>query len=114
LQRFGSFLNCLSKKKSCSPAVKTNSAPQSTHFKTLSWNSMRHAPFSATCASREGFGWFKSNYAPWVRPARTPEVRVTTEKTVKKCMTAATLALGAKERMKALERERPLPGKKRP
>src|SRR5271168_2193023 len=25
LQRFGSFLNCLSKKKSCSPAVKINS-----------------------------------------------------------------------------------------
>src|SRR5450756_1247778 len=29
LQRFGSFLNCLSKKKSCSPAVKMNSPPQS-------------------------------------------------------------------------------------
>jgi len=40
LQRLGSFLNCLSWKKSCSPAVKTNSAPQSMHFKTLSWNSM--------------------------------------------------------------------------
>src|SRR6185312_9035352 len=32
LQRFGSFLNCLSWKKNCSPAVKTKSAPQSTHF----------------------------------------------------------------------------------
>src|ERR1700691_2378814 len=40
LQRLGSFLNCLSWKKSCSPAVKTKSAPQSIHFRTLSWNSM--------------------------------------------------------------------------
>src|SRR5438067_9511526 len=40
LQRLGSFLNCLSWKKSCSPAVKTKSAPQSTHFRTLSWNSI--------------------------------------------------------------------------
>ena len=40
LQCFGSFLNCFSKKKNCSPAVKTNSALQSTHFKTLSANSM--------------------------------------------------------------------------
>src|SRR2546429_2804474 len=31
LHRFGSFLNCLSRKKSCSPAVKTKSAPQSIH-----------------------------------------------------------------------------------
>ena len=43
LQRFGSFLNCLSAKKSCSPAVQMNSAPQSTHLKDLSWNSIgRH------------------------------------------------------------------------
>ena len=28
LQRLGSFLNCLSRKKSCSPAVKMNSPPQ--------------------------------------------------------------------------------------
>ena len=40
LQRFGSFLNCLSWKKNCSPAVKTKSAPQSTHFNTRSWKSM--------------------------------------------------------------------------
>jgi hypothetical protein len=40
LQRLGSFMNCLSWKKSCSPAVKTNSAPQSMHFKTRSVNSM--------------------------------------------------------------------------
>src|SRR5437879_9184028 len=36
LHRFGSFLNCLSRKKSCSPAVKTKSAPQSIHFKMSS------------------------------------------------------------------------------
>jgi hypothetical protein len=40
LQRFGSFLNCFSTKKNCSPAVKTNSVLQSTHIKTLSANSM--------------------------------------------------------------------------
>src|SRR5207302_7000933 len=50
LQRLGSFLNCLSWKKSCSPAVKTNSAPQSMHLRFLSWNSMerRPSPFPAT------------------------------------------------------------------
>jgi hypothetical protein len=44
LQCLGSFLNCLSWKKSCSPAVKTNSAPQSLHFNTLSVNSMAGFP----------------------------------------------------------------------
>jgi hypothetical protein len=34
----------LSWKKSCSPAVNTNSAPQSLHFKTLSINSMAGFP----------------------------------------------------------------------
>src|SRR4030095_15535553 len=40
LQRFGSFLNCLSAKNSCSPAVQMNSEPQSTHLRVLSWNSI--------------------------------------------------------------------------
>src|SRR3984893_6883986 len=40
LQRFGSFLKPLSAKNICSPAVKTNSALHSEHFRTLSWNSM--------------------------------------------------------------------------
>src|ERR1700690_3057640 len=40
LQRLGSFLKPLSAKNICSPAVKTNSAPQSAHFRTLSWYSM--------------------------------------------------------------------------
>ncbi len=44
LHRFGSFLNCLSKKKSCSPAVKMNSPPQSTQVKILSTNSMAATP----------------------------------------------------------------------
>lgn len=44
LQRLGSFLNCLSWKKNCSPAVKMKSAPQSTHFNTRSWNSMAGFP----------------------------------------------------------------------
>src|SRR6516225_5814607 len=44
LQRLGSFLNPLSAKNICSPAVKTNSAPHSAHFNTLSWYSMRRSP----------------------------------------------------------------------
>src|SRR5213075_376270 len=40
LQRFGSFLKFLSAKNCCSPAVQTNSAPQSTHLRILSWNSI--------------------------------------------------------------------------
>src|SRR3954463_3866612 len=44
LQRLGSFLNCLSAKKSCSPAVQINSDPQSTHANDLSWNSIGRHP----------------------------------------------------------------------
>src|SRR5262252_7957680 len=44
LQRFGSFLKPLSAKNICSPAVKTNSAPHSAHFRTLSWYSMEAFP----------------------------------------------------------------------
>jgi hypothetical protein len=44
LQRFGSFLNPLSAKNICSPLVKTNSAPHSEHFRTLSWNSITRSP----------------------------------------------------------------------
>src|SRR5213083_2346656 len=40
LQRFGSFLKPLSAKNICSPAVKTNSALHSEHFRTLSWYSI--------------------------------------------------------------------------
>src|SRR5438477_4315395 len=43
LHRFGSFLKFLSAKNCCSPSVQTNSAPQSTHLRILSWNSIgRH------------------------------------------------------------------------
>src|SRR5579863_9587135 len=44
LQRFGSFLKPLSAKNICSPAVKTNSALHSEHFRTLSWYSMEAFP----------------------------------------------------------------------
>ena len=44
LQRLGSFLNCLSWKNNCSPAVNTNSSPQSTHLRTRSVNSMAGFP----------------------------------------------------------------------
>src|SRR6202007_3226973 len=40
LHRLGSFLKPLSAKNICSPAVNTNSAPHSEHFKTLSRYSM--------------------------------------------------------------------------
>src|SRR5579859_5486608 len=46
LQRFGSFLNPLSAKNICSPAVNTNSAPHSAHFSTLSWNSICRFPLA--------------------------------------------------------------------
>src|SRR5260370_37781568 len=44
LQRLGSFLKHLSAKNICSPAVKTNSAPHSAHFRTLSWYSISRSP----------------------------------------------------------------------
>src|SRR5262245_14978531 len=44
LQRLGSFLKPLSAKNICSPAVNTNSAPHSAHFRTLSWYSMQAFP----------------------------------------------------------------------
>src|SRR5208282_5596957 len=40
LHRLGSFLKPLSAKNICSPAVKTNSAPHSAHFRILSWYSI--------------------------------------------------------------------------
>src|SRR5208337_4449026 len=53
LQRFGSFLNPLSAKNICSPAVNTNSAPHSEHFRTLSWYSMSRSP-STPAGSGDG------------------------------------------------------------
>src|SRR5262245_47638250 len=61
LHRLGSFLNCLSAKKSCSPAVQMKSAPQSAHLKDLSWNSIgRHLVSSSEHA----------RYFPPVTPTR--------------------------------------------
>src|SRR5215467_11829422 len=73
LQRFGSFLKFLSAKNCCSPAVQTNSAPQSTHLSILSWNSIARylvgsvvsCPSAAECA--------RSSY---VRPVRRPAIPV--------------------------------------
>lgn len=46
LHLLGAFLNCLSRKNSCSPAVKRKSMPQSMHVNVLSWNSIeKKAPF---------------------------------------------------------------------
>jgi len=54
LQRFGSFLNPLSAKNICSPAVKMNSALQSEHFSTLSWYSMSRSPLVPCGAEKAG------------------------------------------------------------
>ena len=70
LQRLGSFLNCLSWKNSCSPAVKIKSEPQSIHFSTLSWNSIPHPiprVHPARLGKREAFRTrecAQSRYAP--------------------------------------------------
>ena len=55
LQRLGSFLNCLSKKKSCSPAVKMNSPPQSAHVKSRSTNSIAASPVAGQAEAQGGF-----------------------------------------------------------
>jgi len=59
LQRLGSFLNPLSAKNICSPAVNTNSAPHSEHFRTLSWYSMSRSP-PDPCETESG-----AHLAPW-------------------------------------------------
>jgi hypothetical protein len=55
LQRWGSFLKPLSAKNICSPAVKTNSAPHSEHFRTLSWYSTSHPPWPRTGREKGAF-----------------------------------------------------------
>src|SRR5579862_2695593 len=58
LQRLGSFLKFRSRKKCCSPAVKTNSAPQSEHLRlrsTISGITLAPAgPGSTKPATRNG------------------------------------------------------------
>jgi hypothetical protein len=66
LQRFGSFLNPLSAKNICSPPVKTNSAPHSEHFRTLSWNSMTRSPW--THIGRRGAGLLHHGPCRFRRP----------------------------------------------
>src|SRR3954462_15312899 len=61
LHRFGSFLKFLSAKNCCSPAVHTNSAPQSTHLRIRSWNSIgRHlVGVGSYSSSRRSFFRFR-------------------------------------------------------
>src|SRR5258706_14511084 len=59
LQRLGSFLKPLSAKNICSPAVKTNSAPHSAHFRTLSWYSIEPLSLGPERAGE----W--AHFAPW-------------------------------------------------
>jgi len=69
LQRFGSFLNPLSAKNICSPAVNTNSAPHSEHFRTLSWYSMSRSPW--TPSGQRG----RAHFAPGLVCESRPVVR---------------------------------------
>ncbi len=94
LHRLGSFLKFLSRKNSCSPAVKTKSVPQSMHFNILSWNSIEDALPSnhipAPCYLRQRIALTQGcaglcfipldnvRNCPWTRPA-TPEPRVVTD-----------------------------------
>jgi hypothetical protein len=70
LQRFGSFLNCLSKKNSCSPAVKMNSPPQSAQVNSRSRNSMPLLP---------SYGGEHPGGRSWLTPPRgLPLVKIVT------------------------------------
>ncbi len=91
LQRLGSFLNSLSRKNSCSPAVKTKSAPQSIHFKTLSWNSMESCSLQPATPSHGRWTNCNSRQDRTERPSRShkfqclgtsPRVRPSTRKRV--------------------------------
>jgi hypothetical protein len=60
LHRLGGFLNCLSWKNDCSPAVNKKSAPQSMHCNCLSRNSIEemlpsfHSPAISVCSEEVG------------------------------------------------------------
>jgi hypothetical protein len=60
LHRLGGFLNCLSWKNDCSPAVNVKSAPQSIHCNCLSRNSIEemlpsfHSPAISVCSEEVG------------------------------------------------------------
>jgi hypothetical protein len=58
LQRFGSFLNALSWKKCCSPAVNVKSTPQSTQVRVRSSNC------AIPCAPQRTKGWLRISRAP--------------------------------------------------
>src|SRR5208337_1998861 len=74
LQRLGSFLNCLSWKKSCSPAVKTKSAPQSVHFRILSWNSMESCSVQPALPSHGRGSTCNCQQDRTGRPSRHPQI----------------------------------------
>src|SRR5262245_3953528 len=73
LHRFGSFLKFLSAKNCCSPAVQMHSAPQSTHLRIRSWNSIgRHLVGVGLTPARAGAS-FDCAYAPalaWLAACR--------------------------------------------
>src|SRR5208337_1398923 len=76
LQRLGSFLNCLSWKKSCSPAVKMKSAPQSMHIRTLSWNSMESCSLQSAVPSDGQGSSCNCQQDRTGRPSRHPQIPV--------------------------------------
>src|SRR5271170_5625544 len=99
LQRLGSFLKPLSEKNICSPAVKTNSALHSEHFRTLSWNSMSRPPWpssgsgdGAPCTKgpgdripRSGGNRYAASLGLRVRAATQPQLLCFTGSTSRKC-----------------------------
>src|SRR5580700_7520392 len=72
LHRLGSFLKPLSAKNICSPAVKTNSAEQSAHFKILSLYSICHSRLgrrgSGTVHASRSLGFARYNRASHLPP----------------------------------------------
>jgi hypothetical protein len=70
LQRFGSFMNCLSWKKTCSPAVNTNSAPQSIHVSIRSVNTMAVPRRKGSQKSAMTWGACRSRFPVFVRLAQ--------------------------------------------
>src|SRR5579864_7083242 len=76
LHRLGSFLNPLSAKNICSPAVKTNSAPHSLHFRTLSWYSIRRSRTVLGTGLAAGQLGFQGLYLQTLNPNRLQDLHL--------------------------------------
>jgi len=74
LQRLGSFLNCLSWKNNCSPAVNTKSFPQSMQVKALSMNSIERKLLSTGSAPSTTKRRSSSLVRGWMSPRHPPSL----------------------------------------